>query len=141
MQQYELPFLNRICLIVFLISFSCTLTTTKPKDPVFSVDLLVIKQNIDSLIKFERVNFGGREIKKNGQLTTELVVEIINPVNEPTDKSDFKKLTRQIAKITKEALKAPDYFDIYKILFIKRKSGDIINRNDSHGSIFKNDEL
>jgi len=140
MKQFELSVLNRICLIGFLIFCGCTYTTTRPKDPVFSVDLLVIRQNIDSLIIFEQLNIGGREIKTNGQLTEELIVEIINPVNEPADENEFKKLTKRIAKITKGALKDPASINIYKIFFVKRKSGEIYIPSH-HGTIFKAEEL
>jgi len=139
MKQFKLSFLNRICLIGFLIFCGCTYTSTRAKDPVFSVDLLIVKQKIDSLIRSERVNIGGQEIKTNGKLAEELIVEIINPVNDPADEKEFKRLTKEIAKIAKGALKDPTSFNIYKIFFAKRKKGDDIK--NYHGSVFKLEEL
>ena len=140
MKQFKLSFLNRFFFVSLWIFCGCTCTTTRAKDPVFLVDLLVIKKNIDSLIKFDRITIGGQEKRTNGKLAEVLIVEIINPVNEPTDEKEFKKLTKEIAKIAKGALKDPASFNIYKIVFAKRKLGEIYNK-DYHGSVFKREEL
>jgi hypothetical protein len=120
---------------------SCTMTTTTPKDPVFSGDLSTLKEKIDSIIKCDSVVLGGKEINTNGNISYELGVEIVNPEIIPSDKTQLRNIAIQIAKLTKETLKDPNSINIYRIVLQYHNQGIINNWKLFRTVVIKSDQL
>jgi len=125
--------------LIFLLG-SCTVTTTRTKDPVFN-DINQVEQELRGLITAENINLNGKEITSNKKTTSELEVSITNGKNIPAGDDERKALGKSIATTIKNNLKDSREFDTYKVLFVtKTESGGLTKRNWV-GNIFSSTEL
>jgi len=106
--------------IVCIFIFSCSMNTTKSIDPVFTMSLDSISRDINTIIFTPEVNISGKRISSNGNTTTELIINLINRNNLPSDTSEQNTLGQNIATLLKHALKDPNSFTDYKVLFTRK---------------------
>src|SRR5437588_9650486 len=112
-----------------LLIVSCTTTTTKTKNPVFSKPTNSLQVDLNKLVSCEGVNLDGKEINTNGKINSELEIDITNGQNIPTDENQMNALGKQIAMKIKEALQDKAEYQTYKVLFItKTESAGVTNR-------------
>ena len=127
-----------ICITILLAS--CTMTTTKTKDPDFS-NRNKIQNELVAIVNAENFNLNGKEITTNKKTTSELEIAIINGDDIPTRDEERKALGKSIATTIKRNLKNPDEFDKYTILFVtETKNGASTNRKWT-GNVFNSTEL
>ncbi len=109
----------KLLLLIGVISMlvGCTFTTMTPNYPQFTVQPASISADIGSLIPTEHVKLAGSKVKTNGQTTSELAITVINAVNPPKDGDQYEKLAEEIAQVLKHALKDPNQYDTYKVIF------------------------
>jgi hypothetical protein len=133
---------------LFILAFllwGCTFTTSKNKLPEFIIDNKTLGTKLDSLIICEHSSVQGLEKKTSGQVSTELIVRIVNCTNTPKSKETMNALGKEIAITIKHALKNQNDFDSYKILFITQvetqSAGGKLIKKSTTTLIFKKDEL
>jgi starvation-inducible outer membrane lipoprotein len=127
-----------IC-IAFLLT-SCTVTTTKTKEPVFN-DIGKVENELVTLVKADNINLNGKEITVNKNTTTELEVAITNGANIPNDDNERKTLGKSIATRIKTNLKDPNEYDKYTVLFVTKVESGAVTKTNSVGDIFSSKEL
>jgi hypothetical protein len=119
---------------------SCSITTTKIKDPVFN-DNDKIEKELKSLVNPEHINLNGKEITTNKKTTSELEISIINGSNIPTTDEERTALEKSIAKCIKRNLKYPNEFDTYRVLFVSSVESGGVTTRTSTGDVFNSTEL
>jgi len=129
-----------LLLFAFLIS-GCTFTTHTIKHPQFKIDLDEMAKNLQALLSFEHVNVDGMETTTNGKSSSELEADILNATTVSSDDSTLSILRKNIAKQLKEALKDPNAFNTYKILFVTKETDGAITKTSSKGNVFKSEDL
>lgn len=126
------------CLVIM--ATSCSITTTKIKDPVFNDNNKAEKELI-SFVHAEHMNLNGKEITTNKRTVSELEIGVINGSDIPVNAEERKALEKSIAKCIKRNLKDLNEFDTYKVLFVTSvESGGVTTRN-STGDVFNSTEL
>lgn len=129
-----------VTFIIFSI-VSCSMTSTKTKNPVFSKSTDSLQADLNKIVSCEGINLDGKEISNNGRLSSELEIDITNRQNTPTSESQMNELERQIAVVVKQALKDKDEYNSYKVLFVTKKEDGGITQRTWEGKVFKSDEL
>ena len=119
---------------------ACNLTVTKTKNPVFLGGMDNIQIDMNKILTFEHVSLVGKETDKNGKLSSELEVDIINGKNIPVDDNEMKKLGNSIASSLKNALKDRNEYDTYKVLFVSQEVSNGVTKRDWKGFVFKAEE-
>ena len=127
--------------LVTLLIFSCTMTTTKSKNPVFSKSTDSLQVGLNKLVSCEGVNLDGKEISTNGKINTELEIDITNGQNSPTDPNQIDALGKQIAAEIKQTLQDKTEYQTYKVLFITKTESAGVPSRTWKGKIFKSEEL
>lgn len=130
-----------LVLLMPLIIASCTLTTTKTKDPLFSKSTDSLQVDLNKIVSCEAINLDGEEISTNGTASTELEIDITNGRNIPSGENQMKDLEKQIAVKVKQALRDRNEYNTYKVLFVTKKENAGITETTSDGRIFKSEEL
>jgi hypothetical protein len=133
----------KICICLFLVGFAvaCTMTVTKTKNPIFLVGMDSIRIDMNKILAFEHIGLVGRETDKNGKLSSELEVDIINGKNIPGDDSAMRILGNSIASDLKKALKDKNEYDTYKVLFVIQEMANGTTKRSWKGDVFKSEEL
>ena len=130
-------FQSNIFFSFILISLvACTFSSRKPKKPNFSIDSNIIKQNIQTIVKCEEIEFNGVEKNVDGQVNAELAIKIINEKDLNLDENQQGELAEQIAKSVKQSLKDVNDYDIYKVMFISKE-----HINNYLAYVYKNEDL
>ncbi len=124
-----------------LIVVGCTTTTTKTKNPVFSISTDSLQVDLNKLVSCQGINLDGKEITTNGKITTELEIDITNGQNIPADENQMNALGKQIATEIKEALQDKTEYQTYKVLFITKTESAGVTSRTWKGKIFKSEEL
>jgi hypothetical protein len=119
---------------------SCTLTTTKTKDPVFT-DVNKVKNELTSIVRAEHINLDGKEITSNGKSTAELEVAITNGINVPTKDYERRTLEKSIAASVKSNLKDPNAYDKYIVFFVAKETNGAVTKRNWVGDEFSAKEL
>ena len=119
---------------------SCTVTTTKTKDPVFT-DMSNVQKELVTLVKAENINLSGEEITTNKKTTSELQVAITNGINIPAGDQDRKALGKSIATSIKRNLIDPNEFDKYTVLFVTKVENGGVTKRNWVGDVFSSTEL
>ena len=130
-----------LALVAFSFLISCTFTTTKRKDPVFTVDLSTISDTIGKIIATQEVNLHGVETKRNGKVTTELTVRLINPLNAPPTQDQQNDMGKHIARLLKQSMRDKDDFQVYTVLFVNQRNSGGVSESNYTGRTFKVEEL
>jgi len=120
---------------------SCTTTTTKTKNPVFSKPTNSLQVDLNKLVSCEGINLDGKEINTDGKINTELEIDITNGQNIPTDENQMNDLGKRIAVEIKEALQDKAEYQTYKVLFITKTESAGVTSRTWKGKIFKAEEL
>jgi hypothetical protein len=128
-------------LITAAIIAGCTMTTTKTKAPVFSITTEQLQKDLNKLVSCENVNLDGKETNTNGQISSELEVDIINGKGIPADDDQMISLGRSIASDLKKSLKDPNQYSSYKVLFVKKQTDGSMTQRSWRGKVFKSEEL
>ena len=133
---------TKLLLFVYIATMlsSCTMTTTKTKDPVFT-DMSKVQNELVSLVKAENINLNGKEITTNKKTTSELEVAITNGINIPTGDGERRSLGKSIATSIKRNLKDPNEYDKYTVLFVKKVESGIATNRNWVGDVFSSTEL
>lgn len=127
-----------LCFSIFL--FSCTITTTKSKDPIIdNADQL--KSELNHLLGTANVNLTGKEVTANDKSIAELEVRITDGGNIPVDEDLRRTLFRMIAKLIKSHLKDSSEFNSYTVSFLKKTESDIVTKRIWFGDKFSSEEL
>jgi hypothetical protein len=126
-----------ICLAVLS---SCTFTTTKTKNPIFS-DEAKVSNELTSIIKAENINLNGKEITTNNKTASELEVSITNGINIPNSENQRKAFGKSIGTIIKSNLKDPNEYDTYKVLFVTKEETANVTKRNWVGNVFSSREL
>jgi hypothetical protein len=126
-------------LILIILFTSCTIT--KPKNPDFNVEMTDIDSTLNTFVISESKSLSGSEISKNGQVSSQLEIQIVNGVSIPSDEASLKALSEKIASYLKSELKNKNDFNVFNVLFISEKTETGITTTNSIGWIFKNEEL
>src|SRR6185312_9518903 len=116
---------------------SCTTTTTKTKNPVFSKPTNSLQVDLNKLVSCEGINLDGKEINTDGKINTELEIDITNGQNIPTDENQMNDLGKRIAVEIKEALQDKAEYQTYKVLFITKTESAGVTSRTWKGKIFK----
>lgn len=127
--------------LIALFIVSCTTTTTKTKDPIFSKSTNDLEVELKKLVSSEGINLDGKEITTNGKTSSELQIDIKNGQNIPIDKNQMNELGRQIAIVVKNALQDKNEYNTYKVLFVTIKEEGASTQKDWKGKIFESEEL
>ena len=130
-----------IVAMISVLALSCTFTSTKPKEPTFTVDLDSIAADIRQLIITERVNVFGVETTKNKKISSELTARLMNPINLPNDQEKRNEICKQVAQLLKSRLKYPAGYDTYKVLFVYEKTSGGVTQTNYTGHVYKSTEL
>jgi len=138
MKSMNIFFKAAIC-VAFLLS-SCTLTTTKTKNPGFT-DQAKVENELMSLVTSENINLNGQEITKNRKTTSELEIYITNGRNIPTNEDERRWLGKSIATCVKRNLKDANQFDTYKVLFVTRVEKGGVTKRSWAGNVFSSTEI
>ncbi|MEO7047635.1 MAG: hypothetical protein ABI091_20215 [Ferruginibacter sp.] len=136
--------MTKIVSFLSLITFSmvsCTMTSTKTKNPVFSKSTDSLQADLNRIVSCERINLDGKEISNNGRLSSVLEIDITNGQNTPTSESQMEELEKQIALLVKQALKDKDEYNSYKVLFVTTKEDADLTQRTWKGKVFKSEEL
>jgi hypothetical protein len=133
----------KICIGFLSMAFAmaCTLTVSKTKPPVFLAGMDSIQIDMNKMLSFQHISLVGRETDKNGKLSSELEVDIINGKNIPADENERKKLGNSIAAALMNALKDKNEYDSYKVLFVTLEIAGGVTKRDWKGYVFKTEEL
>ena len=129
------------CLFLLASFSSCTFTVTKPKPPEYAVNTDSLGKALDSLVSAVHINVNGKEIKKGDQTSSELDIEVINGRNIPDNDEKLRELGRTIGARFKNALKDPNQFDRYSVLFVILSTEKGVPSRTWKGNIFKSGEL
>lgn len=113
-------FLATFFIISLALFFSCSFTKIKTIEPVYTLTLDSISREINSIIITPEAGLTGKEIRTNGQTTTELTINLINSKRLPESDNEQKKIGENIAILIKNTLKDPNSFTDYKVFFTKR---------------------
>ena len=134
--------MQRLLLFISVITslISCTFTTTKSIDPIFS-DTSTIRSELRRTISAENINLDGKQITTDGKLTTEMDINIINGKDVPTNEAEIKNLGKSIAEIIKNNLKNKDQFETYKVLFVSVVQTGFTTKRHWVGHVFNSKEL
>ena len=134
-------FIFAIFILFGCFGLSCTFTTSRTKNPEFRItaDSLVI--NLNKLVTCKHYNLDGTEKKTNGKISDELEIDIINGRDIPSADDPMKALGKSIASEVKLALKRPDEYMIYKVLFVKQTASAGITVNSYKSVAFKTEEI
>jgi hypothetical protein len=119
---------------------SCTLTTTRMKDPIF-IDSGKVEKELTSMVRAEHINLSGKEITSNGKTSTELEVAITNGTNVPKGDNERKSLEKSIAASVKNNLKDPNAYDKYTVLFVTKETSGAVTKRNWVGDAFSVKEL
>jgi len=130
-----------LALVAFSLLTSCTFTTTKRKDPVFTVDLNTISDTIGKIIATQEVNLHGVETKKNGKVTTELTIRLINPLNAPATQEQQNEMGKHIARLLKQSMKDKRDYQVYTVLFVNQRTSGGVSESNYSGRTYKLEEL
>ena len=109
----------------------CTFTTTKTIHPVFTLTPDSISRDINSIIITSETNITGKEISMNGQISTQLIVNLIHSKNLPKDVFEQDKLGENIAILIKNMLKDPESFTDYEIIFTQGATDGTITKSSN----------
>jgi hypothetical protein len=120
---------------------SCTLTTSKSKDPVFIASSDSVAAKIRNLILTRNVNVYGIEKTTNGKVSAELTIRLINPLNEPSDEKKRTQLGKEVAEIIKQSIKAPGDYSVYTVLFVKEETNGSVTKSSYTGHEYKFQDL
>lgn len=132
---------KRFWAIIFASIASCTMTTTKTKAPVFSIETEQLQKDLNQLVSCENINLDGKEVSTNGKINSELEVDIVNGKDIPSDDDQMISLGKLIASDLKKSLKDPNQYNTYKVLFIKKHTDSGVTQRTWRGKIFKSEEL
>lgn len=121
--------------------FSCTFTKTKAIKPAFTLTLDSIARDINSLIVTPETSITGKEISTNGQITTELTINLFNSKNLPNDEADQRELAQNIAVLVKNTLKDPSLFTDYKVMFTKKTVDGAVTKSNYVSYSYKSSDL
>jgi hypothetical protein len=124
-----------------VILFSCTLATTKSKPPAFYRPLDSVSRDINAVIRAEKMHLNGTETTSNGERTSELTIEIVDPRNIPDDTALLSKVIKRIAAILKHSLKDTASYTTYRVLFVKQPSSGPVTKSDYFGQVHKSGDL
>jgi hypothetical protein len=141
MKKNLLPLISLIILLS-IFSPACK-TTVRSKIPVeLMVNDSTLSAELLALIDCEHINVSGSETKVNGKHSdSELLIEIVNPVNLPKDQTAQNDLTAKIARLFKPALKRSQLFDTFKVLFVFQSTNGGTTTTRYTGHIWKVDEI
>ena len=128
-------------LFVTTIIFSCTLRTTKMKNPIFGKNEDSLQKTLYAIVAFEGIELNGKEINSNGKINSGLEVDIINAQNITNNKDQVIALGKLIASTIKKALKDQNEYDDYTVLFVTKVTNDGVTQKSWEGKMFKSEEL
>jgi hypothetical protein len=139
----KLTLLTSLIILLPVVFLSGCKTTTRSKIPVqLQVDDETLSTDLLALIKCQNVNVSGSETKVNGKHTdSEVLIEIVNPVNLPADQKSQDDLTIKIARLFKPALKQSNLFDTFKVLFVFQSTSGGTTSTRYTGHIWKSNEI
>lgn len=120
---------------------SCTTTTTRTKEPVFNKSTDSIENELNALVACKGINLNGKETTDNGNVTSELEIQITNGQNIPTDDTQMIDLGKKIAIVIKKGLKNSSEFQTFRVLFITETDNSGITTKNWIGKTFKIEEL
>lgn len=100
-----------------------------------------ISRDINSIIFAPESNVNGKQISSNGKTLTELIFNHINPNDLPTDTTEQKILGQHIATLLKHALKDPNSFTDYKVLFTRKVTDGSTTKSNYAGYSYKSSAL
>ena len=128
-------------IISAVLFFSCSITKIKTIEPVYTLTLDSISREINSIIITPEASLTGKEIRANGQTTTELTINLINTERLPESDNEQKKIGEDIAILIKNALKNPNSFTDYKVFFTKRFVEGAMTKSSFVGYSYKSKQL
>lgn len=130
-----LLFVSAVILMV-----SCTITTTKTKDPVFT-DMSKVQNEMVTLVRAENIHISGKEITTKKKITSELEVVVTNGNSIPASDEERKALGKSIATSIKRNLKDPNEFEKYTVLFVTKVENGAVTKRSSVGDVFSSTDL
>ena len=130
-----------LVLLVSLIIVSCTMTSSKTKNPLFTQSTDNLQMDLNKIVSCEGINLDGKEISTNGKVSSELEIDVTNGQNIPTDENQMNDLGKQIALVVKQALQDKSEYNTYKVLFVTKREDAGVTQRTRKGKIFKSEEL
>lgn len=127
--------------LMLQVFISCTTTTTRTKEPVFNKSTDSIENELNALVACKGINLNGKETTDNGNVTSELEIQITNGQNIPTDDTQMIDLGKKIAIVIKKGLKNSSEFQTFRVLFITETDNSGITTKNWIGKTFKIEEL
>ena len=120
---------------------SCSTTTTKTKEPIFSTSTTIVENEVTDIVSCKSINLNGKETTENGNVTSELEIHITNGQNIPSDDTQMIDLGKKIAIVIKKGLKNSSEFQTFRVLFITEIDNSGIITQTWRGKTFKIEEL
>jgi hypothetical protein len=114
---------------------------TKTKDPLFSLEVKAIQDDLSKIVTCKNINLNGKEVTTEGKATTELEISIINGKNIPDDNTQLRTLGKAIASVLKKSLKDQNEYNTYKVLFVTVVENGGLTKKSWKSDEFASEEL
>jgi hypothetical protein len=128
-------------LFSLLIFGSCTLTTTKQKDPLFSESPDSLRSELNQLVVCQNFNVDGKEIMTERKTSSVLEIDVVNGRGIPPNEDQMAALGKRIAAKIKEALQDKNEYNAYKVLFVAVRENGSVTQRKWRGKIFQSNDL
>ena len=139
----KLIFFKKILLGLIIINFlaGCTTSIVKPKKIEYDSNTTIAEDSLRKLVTCENVDINGKETSRNGKVSAEVQIRIINGKNLPADEMELKGLGKAIASLFKHFITNSNEFDSYQVLFVDQKVNGGATESDYKGWSYKASEL
>jgi chemotaxis receptor (MCP) glutamine deamidase CheD len=132
-----------LCLLILVFSAACFsgCTSTQTYMPELNANQKVIADSITSKYGFENIEITGKKMSGSGGNHTILTVKLINGKNIPEDDNKQAVIAKPLAQQIRKALKNPNEFESYTIMFVTRTVDGSTTSEKYTGHEFKTSEL
>ena len=131
------------CLLILAFStvYLSSCTSTQSYMPELNANQKAIADSINSKYGFENIEITGKKMSGSGGNHTSLTVKFINGKNIPSDEDKQTTIAKELAKSIRKALKNPNEFESYIILFVTRTVDGSTTNEKYTGHEFKSGEI
>ena len=130
-----------LLILFFSVTYLTACTSTQTYMPELNTNQKVIADSINSRYGFENIEMTGKKMSGSGGNHTSVTVKFINGKNIPTDEATQTTIAKELAQLIKKALKNPNEFESYTILFVTKTVDGASTSEKYTGHEFKSDEI
>jgi hypothetical protein len=130
-----------LLILLFSVTYLTACTSTQTYTPELNANQKVIADSINSRYGFENIEITGKKMSGSGGNHTNVTVKFINGKNIPTDEATQTTIAKELAQLIKKALKNPNEFESYTILFVTKTVDGAYASEKYTGHEFKSSEI